>query len=200
MPEGHYFDQAPAAPSRRRTVRLDLPDLSVELSTDRGVFAADAVDAGTRVLLLTAPPPPPEGHLLDLGCGYGPVAVTLAHRAPGATVWAVDVNQRALALCAENAAALGLGNVRVATPDEVPDDVSFAAVWSNPPVRIGKPALHELLLRWLPRLAPGGEAWLVVQRHLGADSLQRWLEAQGFPTRRAASRLGYRVLQVAART
>jgi 16S rRNA G1207 methylase RsmC len=102
-------------------------------------------------------------------------------------------------LTAENAAALGLAGVRATAPDGVPDDVSFAAIWSNPPIRIGKAALHELLLRWLPRLAPGGDAYLVVQRHLGADTLHRWLAeelAAGFEVGRQASAKGYRVLRV----
>jgi 16S rRNA (guanine1207-N2)-methyltransferase len=195
VPEGHYFDQEPAAASDRRAVPLVLPDLSVTLTTDRGVFARDAVDPGTKLLLLDGPPPPPEGDLLDLGCGYGPIAVALARRAPGARVWAVDVNRRALGLCAENAAAAGV-EVRTATPDEVPADVRFAGIWSNPPVRIGKQALHGLLGTWLDRLAPDGRAALVVHRHLGADSLARWLTAEGRPTTRTGSRMGYRLLEV----
>ena len=198
MPEGHYFDEEPAAASERRTVPLVLPDLSVALTTDRGVFARDAVDPGTKLLLLDGPAPPAEGDLLDLGCGYGPVAVALARRAPAARVWAVDVNRRALALCAENAVAARV-DVRTATPAEVPDDVRFAGIWSNPPVRIGKEALHDLLTTWLDRLAPGGRATFVVHRHLGADSLARWLVDEGWPTTRTGSRMGYRLLEVLPR-
>jgi 16S rRNA (guanine1207-N2)-methyltransferase len=197
-PPPHYFSPSPATPSRRADVRLDLPDLSLTLTTDRGVFSAARVDPGTKVLLLTAPPPPASGHLLDLGCGYGPIALTLARRFPDATVWAVDVNARALDLVRSNAAVAGLTNVRAATPDEVPDDVAFAALWSNPPVRVGKAALHDLLDRWLPRLAPGGHALLVVQKHLGADSLHRWLAERGWAVDRLASRMAYRVLDVRA--
>jgi 16S rRNA (guanine1207-N2)-methyltransferase len=198
VPEGHYFDQDPAVASDRRTVPLVLPDLSVTLTTDRGVFARDAVDPGTKLLLLEGPPPPAEGDLLDLGCGYGPIAVALARRAPAARVWAVDVNRRALELCATNAEAAGV-EVRAATPDEVPTDVRFAGIWSNPPVRIGKGALHALLVTWLERLAPDGLAALVVHRHLGADSLARWLAEQGWPATRIGSRMGYRLLEVGSR-
>jgi 16S rRNA (guanine1207-N2)-methyltransferase len=198
MADGHYFVAEPTVASARREVTLTLPDRVLTLTTDRGVFAATAVDAGTKLLLLTAPPAPQSGDLLDLGCGYGPVALTLAARAPGATVWAVDVNERARALCAENAVRAGLTNVKVAAPDDVPEGVRFATIWSNPPVRIGKAALHDLLLRWLRRLDDGGAAHLVVQRHLGADSLATWLGAQGFDVARRASRQGYRVLDVAA--
>jgi 16S rRNA G1207 methylase RsmC len=162
------------------------------------VFSRDGVDAGTKLLLLEAPAPSPAGDLLDLGCGYGPIAVTLARRAPAATVWAVDVNRRALALAAANATRAGATNVRVAEPDEVPAEIRFATIWSNPPIRIGKDALHELLERWLARLAPDGCAVLVVQKHLGADSLVRWLESSGHPTSRLQSRMGYRLLGVRA--
>ena len=193
---GQYFETDPAAASKPSTVRLDLPDRSLALIADRGVFSADRIDPGTKYLLLEAPPPPPTGVFLDLGCGYGPIACALAARAPDAEVWATDVNHRALDLCRRNAAALGLGNVRVAPADEVPAAVTIDLLWSNPPIRIGKPALHALLVTWLDRLSPDGTALLVVQKHLGADSLQRWLEREGWPTERLGSKTGYRLLRV----
>jgi len=193
----HYFEPEPATGSRRRQVHLVLPDVSLRLTTDRGVFAVAGVDPGTKRLLLDGPPLPEGANdLLDLGCGYGPIALTMAKRAPGATVWATDVNRRALALCADNAAANGIRNVRAVEPDEVPDDVRFDAILSNPPIRIGKAALHELLVHWLERLIPGGRAVLVVQHHLGSDSLVRWLDDNSWPTRRLSSRAGYRLLEV----
>ena len=193
---GHYFDTAPSSASRPSTTRLDLPDRSLILTTDRGVFSADHVDPGTKYLLLEASAPPSTGTFVDLGCGYGPIACTLAARAPGATVWAVDVNPRALDLCRANADALGLGNVRVSEPDAVPTDLRVDLIWSNPPIRIGKPQLHALLGGWLERLSPGGRALLVVQKHLGADSLQRWLGEQGWTADRRGARSGYRLLEV----
>jgi 16S rRNA (guanine1207-N2)-methyltransferase len=193
---GHYFDADPAVPSRPATVRLDLPDRSLELATDRGVFSGDRVDPGTKYLLLEAESPPLIGTFVDLGCGYGPIACTLAARAPGATVWAVDVNARAVELCRANAATLGLANVRVVTPDKVPKDLAVDLLWSNPPIRVGKAALHDLLAGWLGRLTPDGKALLVVQKHLGADSLQRWLADRGWATQRLGSRTGYRLLEV----
>jgi 16S rRNA G1207 methylase RsmC len=78
----------------------------------------------------------------------------------------------------------------------VPEDVAFDAIWSNPPIRVGKQALHALLVRWLARLADGGRAHLVVGKNLGSDSLQRWLTEQGWPTERMASERGFRVLRV----
>ena len=192
----HYFTARPNAPHRPGRVRVLLPDVHLELQTDAGMFSPGRLNAGTRLLLDAAPPPPPAGDLLDLGCGYGPLALVLAARAPGATVWAVDVNERALALCAANAQRAGLPNVRCVAPGDPALPARFGLIWSNPPIRIGKAALHELLAGWLARLAPGAAACLVVQRNLGADSLQRWLAEAGWPAGRLAARGGYRVLAV----
>ena len=193
---GHYFDADPSVPSAPRELRLDLPDRSFTLRSDAGVFAADGVDSATKYLLLEAPAPPPGGAFLDLGCGYGPIACTLAARSPAATVFAVDVNQRALDLCRANAEALGLANVVTGGADAVPDAVSLDLIWSNPPIRIGKAALHELLSTWLRRLTPTGAAVLVVHKHLGADSLHRWLDGEGWGVARLGSRAGNRLLEV----
>jgi 16S rRNA (guanine1207-N2)-methyltransferase len=181
-------------------VWLRLPDVVARLESDRGVFAHGAVDPGTLFLLRRAPPPPPSGELLDLGTGYGPVAVALGLRAPGARVWAVDVNHRALELTARNAAVAGLRNITAVVPEDVPAGIRFAGVYSNPPVRIGLALLHPLLTGWLDRLLPEGTAHLVVHRHLGSDSLARWLGGEGFPVTRIASHDGFRILRVQPRT
>jgi 16S rRNA (guanine1207-N2)-methyltransferase len=196
--QSHYFDPAPAVESKPRKVHLHVGELALELQADRGVFGSRGVDLGTLVLLKEAPAPPSQGDILDLGTGYGPIAIFLARQAPGANVWAVDINQRALELTRSNAAAAGVSNVTACSPDEVPGDVRFESIYSNPPVRVGKAALHELLLRWLPRLRPGGRAYLVVQRNLGADSLATWLAAEGYQVNRLKSKKGYRVIDVAA--
>jgi 16S rRNA (guanine1207-N2)-methyltransferase len=192
----HYFSPQPRAPHRPGQVRVILPDVYLELATDAGVFSPGRLDPGTRLLLDSSPAPPASGHLLDLGCGYGPIACVLAARSPGAVVWAVDVNERALELCARNAAAAGLPNVRCVTPGDPSVPARLAGIWSNPPVRIGKAALHELLREWLRRLDDDRDAYLVASRNLGADSLHRWLAEQGWPVTRLAARSGYRLLQV----
>ncbi|MGE0880085.1 MAG: class I SAM-dependent methyltransferase [Acidimicrobiia bacterium] len=193
MPSGHYFEPEPSVGSAPRTVRLDLADLSLALTTDRGVFSADAVDVGTKYLLMNAPAPPATGNFVDLGSGYGPIAITLARRSPAATVWAVDVNQRARALTAANAIANDAPNVIV---EEPPSEVAIDLLWSNPPVRIGKAAMQSMLADWLARLAPTGRAVLVVNKNLGADSLASWLRSQGYSVQRLGSRLGFRLLEI----
>ncbi len=196
----HYFDEELAAgtPSNPRDVDLWLADGHLTLRTDHGVFGYGQVDAGTKLLLGKVPAPPSRGDLVDLGCGTGAIALTMARRAPEAAVWAVDVNPRARQLCAHNAASNGLTNVHVVHPDEFADR-PIDGLWSNPPIRVGKAALHAMLTRWLGLLRPDAAAWLVVHKHLGSDSLQRWLEGHGLPTSRQASSSGYRVLCVSAR-
>jgi 16S rRNA (guanine1207-N2)-methyltransferase len=193
-----YFAEHPAARSRPGSVHVVTPDLHLELATDSGMFSPSRLDPGTRLLLDAVPPPPASGNLLDLGCGYGPLALVLAARSPGARVWAVDVNTRALELCAGNAQRAALRNIRCATPDDPALPGRYEVIWSNPPIRIGKNALHTLLSTWLARLAPGAVAFLVVQRNLGSDSLQRWLGSSGWCADRVAARSGYRLLRVGA--
>jgi 16S rRNA G1207 methylase RsmC len=196
IPKSHYFEARPATASRPRTLHLRLGAVDLELQADRGVFGSRGIDLGTMVLLREAPPPPEAGDVLDLGSGYGPIAIVLARRSPEAKVWAIDVNERAVELTRVNAEAANTPNVSPATPDQVPEDVRFDAIYSNPPVRVGKAPLHEILMTWLPRLKPGGAAYLVVQRNLGSDSLAKWLGEQGFEVRRLKSKKGYRVLEV----
>jgi len=199
----HYFD-SPAGAAERRTLHLTLAGRDVDVVTADGVFSGGRLDLGTRVLLREVPDPPATGDLLDLGCGWGPLALTMAMLSPEATIWAVDVNERALQLTRQNADKLRLTRLRARVPDKVPADVRFAAIWSNPPIRVGKAELHAMLLHWLPRLTPDGEAYLVVQRNLGADSLHAWLQdgltaehGGPFTVTRAGSAKGYRVLRLA---
>ena len=193
----HYFTASPASADERQRLRVPLAGREVEVEVAGGVFSPGGLDKGTAVLFDEVPDPPSSGTFVDLGCGWGPVALRLALLAPDADVWAVDVNERALDLTRRNAAALGLERVRAVTPEDVPADLRVDLLWSNPPIRVGKAALHGLLRAWLPRLAPGGEAYLVVQRNLGSDSLQRWVTTElGLPCDRHASSRGFRVLRV----
>jgi 16S rRNA (guanine1207-N2)-methyltransferase len=194
----HYFTSAPASAAERRNLTVDLAGRRLDVVTADGIFSSDRVDVGTGVLLREAPPPPETGQLLDLGCGWGPIALSLALRSPRAHVYAVDVNERALGLARTNAELVGVENVTASRPEDIPPDLRFAAIWSNPPIRVGKAVLHEMLETWLPRLEPGGTAYLVVQKNLGSDSMQRWITEtlDGLECARHATSRGFRVLAV----
>ena len=192
----HYFAADPSTPFARETATATVWGRTITFTTGAGVFSRGHLDHATAVLFRETEPPP-SGRILDLGCGYGVIGLAIAEASPATEVTGVDVNERALLLANENAAELGVADRFTAClPDEVPDDASYDEIWSNPPIRIGKAALHELLLLWLPRLEPGGRAVMVVGKNLGADSLQRWLGEQGFPATRLASAKGFRVLEV----
>ncbi len=192
----HYFSADPTVAFKRAPVKAHVWGLELELTSGSGVFAQGRVDVGTNILFQETDPPTSARRVLDLGCGYGVIGLALAAAVPEAEVTGVDVNERALLLANENAAALGIDGRYVAvTPDEVDAEATYDEIWSNPPIRIGKAALHELLLQWLPRLTPDGRAVLVVGKNLGADSLQRWLGEQGWPTTRIGGAKGFRVLE-----
>ncbi|MFC0581463.1 class I SAM-dependent methyltransferase [Micrococcoides hystricis] len=196
-PSGHYFQASSTASFQPMTV--ELLGEQRNLVAAKGIFSPKEIDKGTAILLRHVKAPSAAGTFLDLGCGWGPLALTMGLAQPEAEVWALDVNENALASTAENARRLGLTNIRPITAEQIPGEVGFDQIWSNPPIRVGKKVLHQLLLAWLPRLNPGGQAWLVVQKHLGSDSLLKWLQQElpaGFVSSRAASDKGFRILLV----
>lgn len=204
-----YFSADPSSKDVRRTLHVQLRGRDTDVEVSNGVFSGSRLDLGTSVLLEQAPEPPEHGNLLDLGCGWGPIALSLAFASPEATVWAADVNERALELTELNAKRNGCGNVRVirtdadakpVDPTALSPDLTFDAIWSNPPIRIGKEALHTMLMNWLPRLSPDGVTYLVVQKNLGADSLINWLAdalGDGYAVSKYHSAKGFRVIEVA---
>jgi 16S rRNA (guanine1207-N2)-methyltransferase len=199
MASEHYFSETPGSDYKPKEISVVINGNEVLVITAGGVFSPDHIDQGTNVLLTHLDEAPAGGNILDIGCGWGPIALSLASASPKATVWAVDVNQRSLELTAANAQRLGLKNIKCVTPDEVPIDLEFSGIWSNPPIRVGKDVLHEILLTWLPRLQDQAEAYLVVQKNLGADSLHRWLDAElpeNFSTVRVDTAKSFRVLRV----
>ena len=202
MANEHYFSSTPESELKLRQITVTLAGQISVVNTAAGIFSPDRIDAGTQVLLANTPPAPPGGNILDLGCGWGPISLSLALESAHATIWAVDVNERSLDLVRRNAEKLGLKNINAVRPEDVPEDCEFISIRSNPPIRVGKDDLHSMLTCWLPRLAPGADAWLVVQRNLGSDSLHRWLEGalpSEFSVLRAATNKGYRVLRVRRR-
>jgi 16S rRNA G1207 methylase RsmC len=199
MSEDHYFSQEPSSPLKPKIIQIPVAGELVDVTTASGTFSPTQLDFGTEVLIEQMDLVPDSGNLLDLGCGWGPIALNLARLRPNTKVWAVDVNTRSVELTQANAKNLGISNINAILPDQVPADLRFSGIWSNPPIRIGKKELHELLLLWLPRLETGGEAYLVIQKNLGSDSLQKWLTeelASGFDVSRYTSIKTYRVLKI----
>ncbi|RKQ33334.1 class I SAM-dependent methyltransferase [Kocuria tytonis] len=197
-PAPHYFVSDPELPEKPRRLSVELRGRRVDVGTAAGVFSPTDLDRGTAALLRHVPDPRGRSFL-DIGCGWGPLSLALALADPEAMVTAVDVNERSLRLTAMNARSLGLERVEARLPRDVPADRTFDTIWSNPPIRVGKDALHDILTTWLPRLSPGGSAWLVVQKNLGGDSLQRWLAetlGEDFAVARAATDKGFRIITV----
>lgn len=203
MPQEHYFSDEPVSEMRPKSIDVVLAGHAVSVKTASGIFSPGHVDIGTEVLLEHIDEVPKVGNVLDIGCGWGPIALSIALNRPHVTVWAIDVNERSLALTRMNASDLGLTNVKVCRPDEVPTDIEFAGIWSNPPIRVGKSVLHDILQTWLPRLAVDAESYLVVQKNLGADSLLRWLQEtlpKQFLSVRVETAKAFRILRVTRRT
>jgi 16S rRNA G1207 methylase RsmC len=198
MSSDHYFSQEPKSNYQPKEIELDIAGEVFKVNTASGTFSPLRLDVGTSVLIDHLELAPKDGNILDLGCGWGPIALNLAKNSPKAKVWAVDVNNRSLELTDTNAKTVGLTNIQTATPDSVPKDIKFSGIWSNPPIRIGKKELHDLLLSWLPRLENGASAYLVVQKNLGSDSLQKWLAetlVDGYEVSRLTSVKTYRILK-----
>ena len=199
MSEEHYFSKDPQAPLKPKTIQIPVAGVLQQVTTASGTFSPQQLDVGTEVLIEQMSDAAETGNLLDLGCGWGPIALNLGRLRPAAIVWAVDVNTRSIELTQKNAKDLGILNIKTALPEQVPDDLQFSGIWSNPPIRIGKKELHALLLMWLPRLQKNAEAFLVVQKNLGSDSLQKWLTEElkeGYEVSRHTSIKTYRVLKV----
>ena len=199
MPSNHYFSETPEGELIPREISITLGGSKVTVITAGGVFSPEHIDQGTQVLLTHIASAKPSGVFLDLGCGWGPIALALATQSPKATVYAIDVNDRCLELTRLNAQKLGLENIIVCKPEEVPMDILFDEIWSNPPIRVGKEVLHEMLTLWLDKLNQSAVARLVVQKNLGSDSLQKWLTAElpdDFETSRVDSVKSFRVLKV----
>lgn len=198
MPQEHYFSASPDSPSTLREITYQVADREFAVQAASGTFSASKLDPGTSILLSKFDEFPDSGNVLDLGCGWGPISLAIATLSPETTLWALDVNARSLELASKNAQKLGLSNIKIVTAEQVPQDLMFDAIWSNPPIRIGKAALHELLRTWLPRLESGGRAMLVVQKQLGADSLLSWIQTE-FPeltASRFSTDKGFRVLEI----
>ncbi|PJK16368.1 16S rRNA methyltransferase [Chryseomicrobium excrementi] len=173
----HYYSNRPNVESKPSSISHTGRGHQFTLETDRGVFSKSGVDFGSRVLMEAFQAPQIEGDFADVGCGYGPIGLTLAKDFPGRVVHMVDVNERAVELAGKNASRNGIQNVRIAVSDgmeRVPDQL--AAVITNPPIRAGKETIFRFYQQAYDRLASGGELWVVIQKKQGAPSTKDFLE------------------------
>lgn len=173
----HYFSNNPSSKSDRKKFEFTLKGHHFVFLSDRGVFSKNEVDFGSRLLVESFEVPDVEGNILDVGCGYGPIGLSLAKEYKERTIHMVDVNERALSLARENAGNNGVSNVRI-YQSSVYEQVEgrYAAILSNPPIRAGKQVVHDILEKAYDHLLPGGELWIVIQKKQGAPSAMNKLE------------------------
>lgn len=198
MSHEHYFSADPSAPAKLTEVEIEVGGQVLKLSASSGTFSSERLDPGTRVLLGLWELFPTDGIVLDLGCGWGPIGLSIAKLQPATEVIGVDVNQRSVELANANAKGNGLANFSACLDKDLDANLEIDHIWSNPPIRIGKENLHDLLRNYLSRLKPTGDAYLVVQKQLGAESLQRWI-AQQWPERevtKVENSKGFRVIRI----
>ncbi len=195
-----YFDESPDVPSDPKTVLFTFKEIDYVFETDRGVFSFERIDKATRILLDVLSEKyygsQPE-LIIDVGCGYGPITCVVADQFPQAQIIGVETNQRARDLAIKNCRKnIGGDRIRIMSPAEVDDTIMVDLIISNPPIRIGKDALYELLRGWSTRLNADGQMWLVIAKNLGSDSTAAYLESEcGLKVHRVASKKGFRVLR-----
>lgn len=174
----HYYTNQPEVAHNRKQWEFPLRGKNFKFITDSNVFSKGAVDFGSRVLIDAFDDENlPEGSILDVGCGYGPMGLSLAHSTER-FVEMVDVNERAVELAKENAALNGIGHVKayVSNVYELVESNDFAAVISNPPIRAGKSVVHEIISGSYDKLVSGGTLTIVIQKKQGAPSAQKKME------------------------
>lgn len=193
----HYYSSKPSSESHRETIEVDLSGRKFSFVTDAGVFSKKRVDFGSEVLMTTAENIAfPEGNLLDVGCGYGPIGLYLAKSFPNRQVEMVDINERAILLTKENAQVNAIDNVEIYVSNvfEQVKNNQFAGIISNPPIRAGKKVVHQILEEAYDYLMPGGKLLIVIQKKQGAPSARKKMEDVFGNVKRVALEKGYWVL------
>lgn len=173
----HYFTNQPNSKTDKKVFSFTLRGNALKFQSDAGVFSRNEVDFGSRVLIETFTFPGVEGTILDVGCGYGPIGLSIAKEDPNRLVEMVDVNLRAIELAKENAKANNIENVKI-YESSIYENVTgeYAAILTNPPIRAGKTVVHTILKEAHEKLLPGGELWVVIQKKQGAPSAMELLK------------------------
>jgi 16S rRNA (guanine1207-N2)-methyltransferase len=174
--EDHYYSQTPQSESKPQWVSFNLDGDTLKLKTDRGVFSKEGVDFGSRLLIDSFEFPNITGPILDMGCGYGVIGISIAKRNPNHQLIMVDINERAVSLASENARSNGIEAQVFQSSLYEKVQGKFAVIVSNPPIRAGKQVVHTILSKAKEHLLNDGELWIVIQKKQGAPSALKKLE------------------------
>ncbi|KFF56668.1 class I SAM-dependent methyltransferase [Bacillus stercoris] len=175
----HYYSEKPSVKSNKQTWSFRLRNKDFTFTSDSGVFSKKEVDFGSRLLIDSFEEPEVEGSILDVGCGYGPIGLSLASDFEDRTIHMIDVNERAVELSNENAEQNGITNVKIYQSDlfsNVDSAQTFASILTNPPIRAGKKVVHAIFEKSAEHLKASGELWIVIQKKQGAPSAIEKLE------------------------
>ena len=174
----HYFSNKPQSKSEPKTWKFHLRGFSLSFTSDHGVFSKGEVDFGSRTMIEAFSESEVEGDILDLGCGYGPIGITLAKAFPNRKIVLSDINERAISLARQNAFQNNTSNVEFHVSDrfESFSNRRFASILINPPIRAGKKVIFQMFEESYQALIPHGELWIVIQKKQGAPSAKKKLE------------------------
>ncbi len=178
MNNSHYFINDKNLPSKERTVEYEINGIKFQLISDQGVFSKNELDKGSRILIETLLPLTLKGKMLDIGCGIGPIGLTLAYFSPSLNVTCSDVNTRALALCERNAQKLSLSQRVTCLQSDIYIEIEglYDSIVSNPPIRAGKKVTYAIYVDAKSHLIDGGSLYVVVRKAQGALSVKAYLE------------------------
>lgn len=192
----HYYSKKTDTAHNRQSHDLDIRGQRLKLMTDAGVFSKTGVDYGSRVLIQCLELKDND-HVLDVGCGYGPIGLVAAKLAPKGRVVMIDVNERAVGLSVENARANGIENVEVLQSDlfEAVKERRFDVIVTNPPIRAGKAVVHRIFEEGYELLKDGGSMWIVIQKKQGAPSAFEKLESLYDHVEEVTKDKGYRIFK-----
>lgn len=193
----HYYSNKPQTESKPRQWKFTLLGHVFTFETDAGVFSKSEVDFGSRVLLDAFEMPEVAGDILDVGCGYGPIGLSIAKVNPERFVHMMDINTRAIALAEKNAKLNGVQNVRIFESDGLAaiGDVQAAAILTNPPIRAGKETIFRFYDESYEKLVEGGELWVVIQKKQGAPSTVSHLEEMFSEVEVVEKKKGYWIIK-----
>jgi 16S rRNA (guanine1207-N2)-methyltransferase len=192
----HYYTSSPQVKSREERIEITLRGMKLTFYTDRGVFSKEKVDFGSE-LLIDVIEANEDAKILDVGCGYGPIGLSLAKESSKRSITMVDVNQRALTLAGKNAKVNGIENISIQESDLLVnvEDRDFDLIISNPPIRAGKDVVHTLFEQSYDHLKPEGELWIVIQKKQGSPSAIKKLESLFEIVEEVTKKKGYRIIR-----